>query len=74
MALWVLRRTTEQPVYDVNNGFVIRAHTSFRARLIASEHAGDEGPEVWRDASKSTCVTLPSVGGEIVVMADFNAG
>lgn len=74
MALYVLRRNPTGLVYDCNDGFVIRAGSEFRARMVASEHAADEGPEVWCDVSRSTCDILSEAGDEIVVMADFHAG
>lgn len=75
MALFVLRRIDmDSPAYDAFNGFVIRCNNHTRARIVASEHAGDEGPDVWKDVTRSTCVVLSEVGKEVVVMADFNAG
>ncbi|MGI9408479.1 MAG: hypothetical protein ACR2OV_00295 [Hyphomicrobiaceae bacterium] len=75
MALFVLRRLDmDAPIYDANNGFVVRAGTALRARFIAAEHAADEGPETWKDANRSTCEALSDVGNDIIVMADFNAG
>jgi hypothetical protein len=74
MKLWLLKRFTETPVYDVNNGFVIRAETENAARDIASQQRGDEGPETWTDIGLSTCEELTADGEIGVVLRDFNAG
>jgi hypothetical protein len=75
--LWLLRRNTElkwAPVYDCNDGFVIRAETEADARKIASEQRGDEGSEVWLSSEKSTCDELLQSGDVGVVLQDFHAG
>ena len=76
MALWLIEREPDDGLarYDAYWGFVIRAHNPFRARILASESAGDEGPEVWRDESRTKCTAISEVGSEEIVLSDFNAG
>ena len=58
MRLWVLKRLTEQPVYDANNGFVIRASDPSEARMIATSYTCDEGKDVWLSTDTSSCDEL----------------
>ncbi len=74
MKLWILKRLTDRPEWDVNNGFVIRAETENAARGIASQQRGDEGPGTWIDTGLSTCEELTADGEIGVVLTDFNAG
>jgi hypothetical protein len=75
MRLWLLVRLGDyRPCYDANNGFVIRAETAERARALAVCEAADEGPEVWRNPTLSSCEPLEQDGVERVVLIDFNAG
>lgn len=71
--LWVLKRLSDRPQYDVNNGFVIRASSEDVARIMASKVRGDEGAETWTDPRLSTCDRLWPVGDDEIVMQDFNA-
>jgi len=72
--LWVLKRMSANPEYDVNNGFVIRAPSEDDARIMASGKRADEGAETWTDPAKSTCERLWPDGDDEIVMTDFNAG
>lgn len=78
MKLWILRpigisHPCWEPWYDKSFGFVIRAETSKRARIIASERSGDERPEAWLKEMNSTCIELSQDGPEEEIMCDFNA-
>lgn len=64
--------------YDVVDGFVIAAMRVQRARQIASENYGDEGPEVWLQAG-SKCELLSRETADLymaegVVLRSFRAG
>jgi hypothetical protein len=74
MKLWLLIRKQGRPVYDVCNGFVIRAETEERARTIASQNCGDEGPVAWLESAVSSCAEIQKGECEGVVLMDFNAG
>lgn len=72
--LFILTRTTKFPKYDVVRQMVIRASDEDNARLIASENALDEGPLVWMDRLKSTCVRLHPNGMAGLVIKDGTNG
>jgi hypothetical protein len=74
MKLWILKRLTDRPEWDVNNGFVIRAETAEAARVLASQERGDEGSRTWLEPEFSSCVELTADGHSEVVLRDFNAG
>lgn len=74
MKLYILKRLIGRPVYDANNGFVIRAHDAADARRMASENNGDEGAATWLDPDLSTCAELTDDGERGVILQDFNAG
>lgn len=74
MKLWLLKRESKfGPMYDVNNGFVIRAESEAQARNIASDHHGDEGIGFWL-TDKATCEELLPEGDVGIILQDFNAG
>jgi hypothetical protein len=60
-----------EPWYDKAFGFVIRAASEQDARQMASENAGDEGPDVWLDHTKTTCTLLTTDGEWCVICRDF---
>jgi hypothetical protein len=74
MKLWILKRLTDHPEWDVNNGFVIRAETAEAARVLASQQRGDEGAGTWLKSEWSSCHELTIDGPSEVVLTDFNAG
>ena len=74
MKLWHVYKTEGQFGYDCSHAFAIRAETAVKARLLAAEAAGDEGPAVWLDAEKTTCNELTPDGISAVIVHDFNAG
>jgi hypothetical protein len=74
MRLWLLKRRYAIPVYDCNDGFVIRAGSEVTARFWASQKAADEGPNTWIDTTHSTCEPLEQDGESGVILIDFNAG
>lgn len=77
MKLWILERSPFQPamvIYDASNGFVVRAEDETRARLLASQHKGDEGASTWMDPALSSCRELTVDGPEQMILRDFNAG
>lgn len=77
MQLYLLRREPFEsalPIYDCNNGFVIRAKSAAKARMLASRQRGDEGSETWLSSHTASCIELTIDGPEEVVLRDFNAG
>jgi hypothetical protein len=84
MKLFLLQRTAKgkaiSPQYDVNVGFVVRAHTAQHARELANdpEFGGDEkrngDPNFWLDSEFSTCEQLKLSGKAEVILREFNAG
>ncbi len=47
---------------------LVSSATSSEARLLASENAGEEGPDVWLEPSRSTCITLKPMPMPAVMM------
>ncbi len=74
MKLWLLKRHANVPVYDVADGFVVRATTAEEARRLATDQAGDEGASTWTDDRDSSCAELTADGPSKVVLRDFSAG
>ena len=85
MKLWLLQPAGEaggfgSPFdYDCSWGFVIRATTEDRARVIAQANGGDEiglkkDKPIWTDPTITTCVELVPEGDEGIVLEDFHAG
>jgi hypothetical protein len=74
MRLWLLRRLSREPKYDVNDGFVIRAWSEDQARQLADRERADEGEGVWLSAARSSCEPLEQGGEPGVILIDFNAG
>lgn len=77
MKLWLLERNgliQGMPIWDCNNGFVIRAETEQHAREIASQQRGDEGSATWLDPQRASCRELTGDGPQEVILRDFNAG
>jgi hypothetical protein len=74
MKLFILKRFSETPQYDVNNGFVVRSMGEDEARGYAAKEYGDEGSDTWMNASRSSCIELTADGEAGVVLRDFNAG
>lgn len=79
MQLWLLKpiNDEEQPWayrYDLAHGFVVRATSPSKARVYASLHCGDEGPEVWKDTNKTSCKVLGTEGPPGMILRDYNAG
>ena len=63
--------------HDEACGFVVIAKDAREARRVASDDCGDEGPDLWLKARRSTCLELTprSTGGRSeVVLRDYNAG
>lgn len=71
MRLYLLKRD-DRVCFDEAAGFVVRASCPSEARLIASEHCGDEGPDMWLDAA--VCEVLTETGSGGVVLRSFQAG
>ena len=65
--------TLGQATYDVAKGFVVRASNSREARILAAKDCGDEGPDVWTDAARSTCRQLKAEGASKVILRDFQS-
>jgi len=72
-----------EPWYDKAFGFVIRAETGLRARVVADENGGYENrgesrtttqtKNPWLDPKYSTCNELSPNGPEELVIRDFAA-
>ncbi len=60
-----------EPWYDKAFCFVVRAASEEHARLVASDQAGDEGKEVWLDASKTSCKAIDPNGPPEVLCRDM---
>jgi hypothetical protein len=73
--LFLLTRTPKYgPIYDCNDGVVIRAEDEAQARQLANEHLrGDEG-KIWEDPKQTTCAELHQDGCVGIIMVDFHAG
>jgi hypothetical protein len=76
LKLYLLKRIIHprDPIWDCNDGFIIRAQTQTMARSIASDAAGDEGPATWLEADCSTCEELNVNGPSAIILRDFHAG
>lgn len=74
MPLFRLERKSASPVYDVAEGFVVRAKTISEARQLASLRHGDEGSETWLQARHSICNEINPDGPSQIILRDFNAG
>lgn len=61
MRLWLLVRD-DASGYDIATEAVVRALDEGQARWIASENCGDEGPNVWLDPQRTSCVQLAHEG------------
>ena len=76
MNIYLLKRKADRAGYDVANGFVVRANTAKKARLLASREAGDEGDIKWIRPKYSSleCIgECSSTMNEAVILRDFNA-
>ena len=69
MRVWILKKHPDHvnwsdednpwmPWYDKCTLQVVVATSFHKARQLAASHAGDEGPEVWLDAKRTTCSRL----------------
>lgn len=75
MQLWKLERIEEDgPIWDANDGFVIRAPSEEEARALAASAAVDEGAEAWTDPQRSICKPLTQKGDAEIILRDFHAG
>lgn len=62
--------------YDEASGFVVVARTPAEARALAAAKAGDEGPDCWLAADRSTCRSLGTARPREkcgVVLRDYNS-
>ena len=76
MKIYLLERK-DNPGWDENVGFVIRAKSSQQARKIAAAQSGDEPSEIWLSPDTSRCTSMDSLQTlhtEEVLLASFNAG
>lgn len=76
MKLYLLTRISKKddPIWDCNDGAVVRATSEGHARLIANaELRGDEG-HVWHNPEGATCEELPIDGDAGIILVDFHAG
>lgn len=67
----------EDPGWDCNHGFVIRAEDEQAARSLAQTHMSDESwasKELWLDPKFSTCEEISLEGESEIILNDFNAG
>jgi hypothetical protein len=74
--LFLLKRTDEAPggEWDCNNGFVVRAETTEKARWLCSLNPGEEGPKTWVNPEYSTCEEILPTGEEGIILEDFRSG
>lgn len=82
MKLWILKPITDwDPWYDKAFGFIIRAETEMRARVIAGENAGAEFRDYpiheeinpWLVSTITSCIELTVDGKEEMIIRDFAA-
>ena len=73
MKLWILARLGFVG-YDEADGIVVAAESATDARMLASEHCGDEGKSVWLDEKSASCLVLAPGKTPRVIIVDFNAG
>jgi hypothetical protein len=67
----------DNPGWDCNHGFVIRAKDEISARNLAQTHIADERSEskdFWLGAKFSTCEEITVKGESEIILNDFNAG
>lgn len=62
-----------EPWYDKAFGFVVRAADELEARSFAMLKAGDEGSDVWVDASQTSCEALENEGEKGILIQDFKS-
>lgn len=78
MNLYLLKRKDEEILYDANDGFVIRAKSARRARVLAYYKTSDEGhfmgSDFWLNPKKSSCRQIKKTGLEMIILQDYNAG
>jgi len=55
MNIYLLENPNTSREYDVVVGFVIAAPHWSAARKMASEEAGNEGPKIWMNITKTNC-------------------
>jgi hypothetical protein len=70
MHLWLLTGNFDHYTHDrdVVTEIILRAKSEPRAREIAAANHCDEGPDIWTDATKSTCELLKTTGDEAVIL------
>lgn len=71
--LWLLE-LIECSRLDIVDKLVVRASSEGRARALASEQCGDEGPSVWFNSNQTTCHALRMTGTERVLVRCFIPG
>jgi hypothetical protein len=74
MKLYYLSRLNGCTNYEQYDSFVVRAENENKARIIASQRAGCEGPAAWTDTEETSCEELRRDGRERVILGSFNAG
>jgi hypothetical protein len=72
MQIWFLDRPVTGACYDAVLSFIVRAESEGRARQLAAENCGWEGPNMW--LKTATCVPLTDQGKEEIIVREFNAG
>ncbi len=60
--------------YDKMFGIVVRAENEQDARIIAAAACGVEKPELWRDATKTSCVVVTLKGEPAVILREVLNG
>lgn len=67
----------EDPGWDCNHGFVIRAQDELQARNIAQQQISDEymeSKDFWLNSNFSTCEVITTKGKAEIILNDFHAG
>ena len=72
MYLWLLKEVKEGS-WDSYDSFLIRADCECKARVLANETHGSEGP-IWVDSKASTCERISDKGKEEILISSYNAG
>jgi hypothetical protein len=91
MKLWVLKGNLKENkaltgiadpwygMYDKAYGFVVRAETESKARMIAHKNGGGENKHIknvnpWLDRSLSSCKELTTEGDSEMIIQDYLSG
>jgi hypothetical protein len=71
--IWKSDDWEDHPIWDANEGFVVRAENEKKAREHVYANArGDEARSGWLDKKLSHCKKIAATGPAEIIMIDFN--